>query len=128
MPTVISDTNYEQYLKENKNTLLYFTASWCGPCKSMKPHFEKAEKDLQILDPSSDLKFVMVDVDDAPNASTFFKIECMPTLVLIKDQVVVDRTMGAMDDKKLLLLIDKHFNITKSKQNSVYTETHRYSN
>ncbi len=114
MPTKLSDSNYEKHLENNNDALLFFTASWCGPCKQTKPHYEKAENELQSLNPELNLSFCIIDVDEAPNAATFFNIECMPTFVLIKDNVVVDRIMGGMDYKKMLSLINKHFDTPKT--------------
>ena len=124
MPTKLSDTNYESHLEENKNSLIYFTASWCGPCKKMKPHYELAETQLQNLAPGLDFSFVLVDVDEAPNASTQYSVQCMPTMVLIKDGTVVDRHEGAVECKKILSLIEKHFDVPseqKPTRNLLYT-------
>ena len=59
-------------LGENKQALAYFTASWCGPCKAIGPHFlSLAEKHGQAV------RFVKIDVDDngatAEEVRAFFR-------------------------------------------------------
>lgn len=127
MPFKLTDSDYKDYLENNKNIFLYFTASWCGPCKRTKPHFENAENTLSSLVPDFDLSFVIIDVDEAPSASTDFSIECMPTFILVKDGLVVDRVMGGMEHDKILALVEKHFSIS-GKAQSVQKPTLPYSN
>lgn len=116
MPTKLLDSDYEDFLKENKNVYLYFTASWCGPCKKMKPHYEKAETDLKALAPDLNFIFALIDVDEAQKMATAFAIDCMPTLILIKDGTIVDRSKGAVDCAKILSSIEKHFGTTNPTQ------------
>jgi len=109
MPKTLTDSDYESFLKEHKNTLVYFTASWCGPCKKMKPHYEKAALSLQELAPGLECEFVLIDVDASPSAASVFGIECMPTLVLVKDGEIVARNQGAIDCTQILGLIEKYY-------------------
>ncbi|XP_078704028.1 thioredoxin-like isoform X2 [Branchiostoma floridae x Branchiostoma belcheri] len=54
---------FETVVIENQSLLLlvYFTATWCGPCKMLGPEYERAS----TLPEYKDVKFVMVDVDEA---------------------------------------------------------------
>ena len=56
-----------------------FTASWCGPCKQVRPLFG------QLSEQYDDVMFLKVDVDDCEEVSAEFSIVAMPTFVFIRD-------------------------------------------
>lgn len=61
-----------------KPTVVDFTATWCGPCKQMKPIVEKLEKAY-----GNRVNFVAVDVDDNGALSTEYGIQSIPTFVFL---------------------------------------------
>ncbi len=67
--------------EEQKVLLLYFGASWCGPCKTLKKKLQ--EKDSVDLMPK--LVVAHLDVDDESNAKLCkkYKIESLPTQVFV---------------------------------------------
>ena len=56
-----------------------FTASWCGPCKRIAPHFAKMSLKY------GDVRFLKVDVDKAKDVSAKAGVRCMPTFMIFKD-------------------------------------------
>ena len=68
-----------------------FLATWCGPCRAMKPIFEKVSKDL-----ADKAGFIKVDVDQNPDLAQTYGIESIPTMILFKDGQPVARTVGSM--------------------------------
>lgn len=65
-------------------------AAWCGPCRSMAPHFEKAAEMLP------ELRFIKLDTDRAPAQSAQYGIRSIPTLLLFLDGKEIARQAGAM--------------------------------
>lgn len=63
-------------------TLMVFTARWCGPCR----HFKKDLAD----DPSivGDRPVVIVDVKDDHTTTAAFKVQSMPTFVVVDGPLV----------------------------------------
>lgn len=86
---------------EDKIVELY--ATWCGPCNDLAPRIEKIARDLSI-------KLEKIDVDRNPKEASKFAIEGIPTLILIKDGVVVGRVLGSVSDEVLVSFIKKKFN------------------
>ncbi|KAJ2647727.1 hypothetical protein IWW40_004448 [Coemansia sp. RSA 1250] len=78
-----------QYIKDNKYVVVDFTATWCGPCKLMKPKF------AQFSETYKNIQFVMVDVDEFSPIAAHYGVSAMPTFKLIKDGKVVDEIVGA---------------------------------
>lgn len=65
-------------VKSPESKVLYFTATWCPPCKMIAPIFEKLSKDFPTT------KFVKIDIDDHSDAAAEFKIRSVPTFMFYK--------------------------------------------
>jgi thioredoxin 1 len=74
---------------EGKVVVVCASAVWCGPCKAVKPHYERLSVDFP------DAYFYKFDVEDQPDLSQLFEIEAMPTFVLMQDKKVVKKYKGA---------------------------------
>lgn len=93
----ISDSQLEkEVLYSDLPVLIDFYADWCGPCKTLSPRIEALAADYK-----GSLKVVKIDVDANPVAVQMFRIQAMPTLVLLKDRQIVDVIQGAVDRKAL---------------------------
>lgn len=78
----------------NELTLIDFSAVWCGPCRMVKPNLEEInEKGL--------IKVFNVDVDEAVELTKEFKIEVVPTLILLKDKKTVSKKVGYMNVEEI---------------------------
>lgn len=101
---VIDDTDIDDILdKTDKYTLLYFTASWCGPCKRMAPIIYDKFTKINNLD------IYKIDIDDNDYICTKYNIKSVPTFILIKDKQVKMNFSGS-DPIKLLKNIQDIFN------------------
>jgi thioredoxin len=113
MPLELDSDNFAQYVKDDSNIIIKFTApTWCGPCKRMAPEYHKAEEFMNEI--KSNLVFSFLDVDDNSELASKYEISSLPTLVLIKDGKEVDRHKGGLDCKDILLFIGKHFDVNTS--------------
>ena len=65
--------------------VLYFTATWCGPCKSFAPIMEQAGQVLNVE---------KIDVDANPSVATAYQVRSVPTVVVLKDNREVSRFVG----------------------------------
>jgi thioredoxin 1 len=79
--------------------LLYFTASWCGPCKQIKPVVQQLVRAHPLL------QVCVVDVDAAKEVARAFRVQSMPTFCLYKGAAPVVRFSGA-DAEKLSLVVE----------------------
>jgi thioredoxin 1 len=76
---------------EKKNLLVAcFSASWCGPCKALKPKLEALS--LQYGDA---VVFLKVDIDEVEEIANKFEIASVPTTLIIKNCNVVKTVVGA---------------------------------
>ena len=74
------------------NQIMYFTATWCGPCKAMAPI---------IGDLQSKYAIRKIDVDLNPDLVSQHGIRQVPTFVILKDGQEVTRTTGAKSKAQL---------------------------
>lgn len=80
-------------------TLVDFWAEWCGPCHRFAPVFERSSEK------HPDIAFVKVDTDAEQALAMEFNIYSIPTLMAIRDGVVVYQQAGAMPEQLLENLI-----------------------
>ena len=82
---ILEERNYKDIIAQNKKnkkfTMLYFTASWCGPCKKLYPILnsilEKLDKDIK------DNFLYKIDIDDNDLITQHYNIKSVPTILLI---------------------------------------------
>ncbi len=75
--------------------VLYFSASWCVPCRQMKPIVEQLEADTGI-------SFRKIDIDTDHITPEKYKVMSVPSFVLIDDDdQEISRAVGAQTGKEL---------------------------
>ncbi len=104
--TTITDAEFEtQVLKAEQPVLVYFWASWCGPCQLMSPLMNLAASTY-----SDRLKVVKMEVDPNPVTVKQYQVEGVPALRLIQGEKILASTEGVIGKDKLLSLLDTHLN------------------
>jgi thioredoxin 1 len=73
-----------------------FYATWCGPCKRLSPMLDEMAGPL-----ASKIKFVKINVDEAPNLSQRFGIQAIPMLIFFKNGNVADKLIGLPSEDTL---------------------------
>lgn len=101
--TIKSDNFEELVLKSSLPVLVDFWAMWCGPCKAIAPVLDE-------LSVEYDGRFVIgkVNVDEESALIQNFNIMSIPTLIVFKDGVQVDKVIGARSKADLKQLLDKY--------------------
>lgn len=92
--TTLSDQDaVEKFRTLNHKSVLYFTASWCPPCKIISPKYEKLSEQY------TDVAFGKVDVDDNSDAALDFEVSAVPTFVLFENEHATEKFAGADEEK-----------------------------
>ena len=87
--SVTKETFHEEVMLSEKPVLVDFWAPWCGPCRMVVPLVE------EIANERSDIKVVKINVDEEPELASQFQVMSIPTLMVVKNGEVVNKTMGA---------------------------------
>jgi thioredoxin 1 len=102
MATVeLTAENFESVISDADLALVDFWAAWCGPCRMFGPVFEKASEQYP------DAVFGKVDTEAQQALAGSFGISSIPTLMIIRDNVVVYAQPGALPEAALNELITK---------------------
>ena len=89
----------KEKLEKGENMLLDFHATWCEPCKLMKPEIAKALE--------QGVKIYKIDVDKYKNTAIEYGIRVMPTVILIKDKKTYKSVYGFQNSEKLKALYNE---------------------
>lgn len=82
--------------------LLDVWAPWCGPCRSMAPHFAAAAARLEPR-----VRLLKLNADEAPEASAALRVSGIPALILIKDGQELARQAGAMTTEQITAWVNQ---------------------
>ena len=92
-PVELREDQFESFVQRTGLPVLAdFWAPWCGPCRAMAPHFERAAQELKDR-----VRLVKVNTEEAPGLAQRYGIRAIPTLVLFKGGVEAKRMSGALD-------------------------------
>ncbi len=89
----------EEVLNSDKPVLLDFWAPWCGPCRMVSPVLEEIARER------SDVKIGKINVDEETDLAAQFQVMSIPTLVVMKNGDIVDRTVGARPKGQILAML-----------------------
>jgi thioredoxin 1 len=102
MATVeLTAENFESVIGGADLALIDFWAAWCGPCRMFGPVFEQASEE------HPDAVFGKVDTDAQQALAASFGISSIPTLMIVRDKVIVFSQPGALPAAALEELITK---------------------
>jgi thioredoxin 1 len=83
--------------------LVDFAAEWCGPCRLVHPILEQIGEEL-----AGRVSIFTIDADHNPATVIRFGIRSMPTVLFVRDGVVVDRLVGALPKRAFVAKIEEH--------------------
>ncbi len=83
-----------EVMESDKPVLIDFWASWCGPCRMVSPIVD------EIAEENASVKVCKVNVDEQGELAGAFGVMSIPTLVVMKDGKIVNRSSGARPKKQ----------------------------
>lgn len=97
----LTKANFDEVVGGQSTVLVDFWASWCGPCRMFAPVFEQA------AERHPDITFGKVDTEAQTDLARAFNISSIPTLMAVRDGVIIYSQPGALPEEALEELIGK---------------------
>ena len=96
----INKSNFsEEVIHSDRPVLLDFWAPWCGPCRMVGPIVD------EIAQERADIKVGKVNVDEQPELARQFSVSSIPTLMVVKDGMVINQATGARHKSQIMALL-----------------------
>jgi len=100
---VITNENFDKEVSECKELVVIdFWAVWCGPCQMLSPVIDELGSEI------NDVKFCKINVDEQQELAMRFNVHSIPTVAFIKNNNVVDLSVGYVPKEELIERIEKN--------------------
>ena len=100
MTIKVNSENFDQIINSEKTVLLDFYADWCGPCRMVSPIVD------EIADENPQYVVGKINVDEEMELASKFGVTTIPTLAVIKNGEVVNRSSGAKPKAQILAMLE----------------------
>ena len=97
----VTKENFAEVVEGNDIVVVDFWAPWCGPCRSFAPIFEAA------AEANPEVKFVKINTEEQQELAGHFQIRSIPTLMVLRDQIIIFAQPGVMPESALEKLLEE---------------------
>lgn len=92
----INKNNFDKEVLESEGQVLAdFNASWCGPCKMLKPILEEISND------NDNIKVVSINIDEEDELAEKYEVSSIPCLVLFDKGKEIKRNIGLISKDEI---------------------------
>jgi len=97
----LTKDDFQEVVQGNDMVIVDFWAPWCGPCRSFAPIFEETANE------HPDVVFAKVNTEEHPELAAAFQVRSIPTLMVVREQVIIFSQPGALPAAALKQVVEK---------------------
>lgn len=97
----LNGENFEETITGNDFVIVDYWATWCGPCRSFAPVYEKVSEDFP------DIVFAKVNTEENQDIAAHFQIRSIPTLMIFRENIIIFSEAGALPEPAFRDLLEK---------------------
>ncbi len=92
----INSVDLQEKIKEGKKIIVEFWAPWCGPCRMMKPVFEKV-----AMGNTTEVEMYTMDVDLNRDIAMSLGIRSIPTVKIFNEGEILETVVGVLNEDQI---------------------------
>jgi thioredoxin 1 len=92
----ITSVELREKINSGKKVIVEFWAEWCGPCKMMKPIFERVASEN-----TTDVEMYTMNVDLNKEVGMSLGIRSIPTIKVFDSGEMIDTKVGVMNEAQI---------------------------
>ena len=101
MVTELNESNFDQFVESNAIVVVDCWAPWCGPCRRMGPIIDEIAEEL-----AGKVAVAKLNTDENQGIAIRFQINAIPTLLIFKDNVLVQSLVGLRPKESILEVVN----------------------
>ncbi len=102
-PVPVTDADFDDVVGRYPLALVDFWAPWCGPCRIVAPSIEELAREM-----SGRVAFLKLNTDENPRTAARFRVQSIPTLLIMKDGVPADVLVGALPKPQISMALRRY--------------------
>ena len=101
----ITSVELQEKINKGEKLIIEFWAEWCGPCRMMKPIFEKVSSEN-----SSEVQMYTLNIDNNREVALSLGIRNIPTVKMFNSGEVVETKVGMMNEGQIKEMVSELIN------------------
>ncbi|MBO4357909.1 MAG: thioredoxin [Candidatus Methanomethylophilaceae archaeon] len=101
MVTELNESTFDQFVESNKIAIIDCWAPWCGPCRRMGPIIDEVAEEL-----AGKVGVAKLNTDENQGIAVRFQINAIPTLLVFKDNILVQALVGLRPKESIIEFIN----------------------
>lgn len=100
----LNEKNFEKEVSQKEILIMVdFWAKWCSPCLSISNYIKEISEELK-----EKIKICKAEIENNEIHVEKFKIKAIPTIIFIKNNKLIERSIGSLTKEELYKIINKY--------------------